>query len=430
MYKSEKEGFSENDKGGEFLGVPTNQLIQSVTNFAATLPLSFIPGVGQAAYLGEKAAESFGSSYGEAYEQTGDAASAWGYALPNAAVQTAIESIGGVGSKAGLTTVRNMGESALKNTLKRALKSGIDEGLEEIYGTAADTALKQMTGLDPDAQIELKDLWTGFFTGSLLGAVAGGGTAAVNNGISASRYNKLTDIQKVFADAAYKADALPELSQAKQVAREYSRLAAEGNPVEPEAILQLNKLLNDDLVKYGLMEQKDVDSWQAKHEKMFQGYINSHMDAAENANSVQNGQSNIDVRADRNYNINRGVNYESDSSGSQQNTADRARPIAEAGGDAGVQERPAGTISYKGVENGFSGHYGRKDSRRAGVLALSEQQHNIDSVENIDTLNNGEGTLKYESNESNGQQSFFNQQNEIEAGGDAGIQGRPTGAIP
>lgn len=417
-------------KGGEFLGVPTNQLIQSVTNFAATLPLSFIPGVGQAAYLGEKAAESFGSSYGEAYEQTGDAASAWGYALPNAAVQTAIESIGGVGSKAGLTTVRNMGESALKNTLKRALKSGIDEGLEEIYGTAADTALKQMTGLDPDAQIELKDLWTGFFTGSLLGAVAGGGTAAVNNGISASRYNKLTDIQKVFADAAYKADALPELSQAKQVAREYSRLAAEGNPVEPEAILQLNKLLNDDLVKYGLMEQKDVDSWQAKHEKMFQGYINSHMDAAENANSVQNGQSNIDVRADRNYNINRGVNYESDSSGSQQNTADRARPIAEAGGDAGVQERPAGTISYKGVENGFSGHYGRKDSRRAGVLALSEQQHNIDSVENIDTLNNGEGTLKYESNESNGQQSFFNQQNEIEAGGDAGIQGRPTGAIP
>ena len=430
MYKSEKEGFSENDKGGEFLGVPTNQLIQSVTNFAATLPLSFIPGVGQAAYLGEKAAESFGSSYGEAYEQTGDAASAWGYALPNAAVQTAIESIGGVGSKAGLTTVRNMGESALKNTLKRALKSGIDEGLEEIYGTAADTALKQMTGLDPDAQIELKDLWTGFFTGSLLGAVAGGGTAAVNNGISASRYNKLTDIQKVFADAAYKADALPELSQAKQVAREYSRLAAEGNPVEPEAILQLNKLLNDDLVKYGLMEQKDVDSWQAKHEKMFQGYINSHMDAAENANSVQNGQSNIDVRADRNYNINRGVNYESDSSGSQQNTADRARPIAEAGGNAGVQGRPAGTISYKGVENGFSGHYGRKDSRRAGVLALSEQQHNIDSVENIDTLNNGEGTLKYESNESNGQQSFFNQQNEIEAGGDAGIQGRPTGAIP
>lgn len=414
-------------KGGEILGVPTNQLIQSVTNFAATLPLSFIPGVGQAAYLGEKAAESFGSSYGEAYEQTGDAASAWGYALPNAAVQTAIESIGGVGSKAGMTTVRNMGESAFKNTLKRALKSGIDEGLEEIYGTVADTALKQMTGLDPDAQIELQDLWTGFFTGSLLGAVAGGGTAAVNNGISASRYNKLTDIQKVFADAAYKADALPELSQAKQVAREYSRLAAEGNPVEPEAILQLNKLLNDDLVKYGLMEQKDVDSWQAKHEKMFQGYINSHMDAAENANSVQNGQSNIDVRADRNYNINRGVNYESDSSGSQQNTADRARPIAEAGGDAGVQERPAGTISYKGVENGFSGHYGREDSRRAGVLALSEQQHNIDSAENIDILNNGEGTLQYESNESNGPQSFFSRQNEIKAGGDAGIQGRPAG---
>ena len=263
-------------KGGEIAGVPTNQLIQSVTNFAATLPLSFIPGVGQAVYLGEKAAESFGSSYGEAYEQTGDAASAWGYALPNAAVQTAIESIGGVGSKAGLTTVRNMGESALKNTLKSVLKSGIDEGLEEIYGTAADTALKQITGLDPDAQIELKDLWTGFFTGSLLGAVAGGGTAAVNNGISASRYNKLTDIQKVFADAAYKADALPELSQAKQVAREYSRLAAEGNPVEPEAILQLNKLLNDDLVKYGLMEQKDVDSWQAKHEKMFKGYQEQH----------------------------------------------------------------------------------------------------------------------------------------------------------
>ncbi len=360
-------------KGGEIAGVPTNQLIQSVTNFAATLPLSFIPGVGQAVYLGEKAAESFGSSYGEAYEQTGDAASAWGYALPNAAVQTAIESIGGVGSKAGLTAVKNMGESALKNTLKSVLKSGIDEGLEEIYGTAADTALKQITGLDPDAQIELKDLWTGFFTGSLLGAVAGGGTAAVNNGISASRYNKLTDIQKVFADAAYKADALPELSQAKQVAREYSRLAAEGNPVEPEAILQLNKLLNDDLVKYGLMEQKDVDSWQAKHEKMFQGYINSHMDAAENANSVQNGQSNIDVRADRNYNINRGVNYESDSSGSQQNTADRARPIAEAGGDAGIQGRPTGAIPYKSVENAFSGHYGRGDSGRLGVLALSEQ---------------------------------------------------------
>lgn len=417
-------------KGGEIAGVPTNQLIQSVTNFAATLPLSFIPGVGQAVYLGEKAAESFGSSYGEAYEQTGDAASAWGYALPNAAVQTAIESIGGVGSKAGLTTVRNMGESALKNTLKSVLKSGIDEGLEEIYGTAADTALKQITGLDPDAQIELKDLWTGFFTGSLLGAVAGGGTAAVNNGISASRYNKLTDIQKVFADAAYKADALPELSQAKQVAREYSRLAAEGNPVEPEAILQLNKLLNDDLVKYGLMEQKDVDSWQAKHEKMFQGYINSHMDAAENANSVQNGQSNIDVRADRNYNINRGVNYESDSSGSQQNTADRARPIAEAGGDAGIQGRPAGTETNNVLEKRFSGLDGREDSRRIGILPLNVQSYNRSSGGNINTLSDGEVSLQYESNESNGRQSFFNRQNEIEAGGDAGVQERPTGAIP
>lgn len=363
-------------KGGEFLGVPTNQLIQSVTNFAATLPLSFIPGVGQAAYLGEKAAESFGSSYGEAYEQTGDAASAWGYALPNAAVQTAIESIGGVGSKAGMTTVRNMGESAFKNTLKRALKSGIDEGLEEIYGTAADTALKQMTGLDPDAQIELKDLWTGFFTGSLLGAVAGGGTAAVNNGISASRYNKLTDIQKVFADAAYKADALPELSQAKQVAREYSRLAAEGNPVEPEAILQLNKLLNDDLVKYGLMEQKDVDSWQAKHEKLFKGYMDSHAadyTADSGVNAVPNTQSGIDVKADRNYNINRGVNYESDSSGSQQNTADRARPIAEAGGDAGVQGRPAGTETNNVLEKRFPGLDGRKDSGSSGVLSLNTQ---------------------------------------------------------
>lgn len=363
-------------KGGEFLGVPTNQLIQSVTNFAATLPLSFIPGVGQAAYLGEKAAESFGSSYGEAYEQTGDAASAWGYALPNAAVQTAIESIGGVGSKAGMTTVRNMGESAFKNTLKRALKSGIDEGLEEIYGTAADMALKQMTGLDPDAQIELKDLWTGFFTGSLLGAVAGGGTAAVNNGISASRYNKLTDIQKVFADAAYKADALPELSQAKQVAREYSRLAAEGNPVEPEAILQLNKLLNDDLVKYGLMEQKDVDSWQAKHEKLFKGYMDSHAadyTADSGVNAVPNTQSGIDVKADRNYNINRGVNYESDSSGSQQNTADRARPIAEAGGDAGVQGRPAGTETNNVLEKRFPGLDGRKDSGSSGVLSLNTQ---------------------------------------------------------
>ena len=416
-------------KGGEIAGVPTNQLIQSATNFAVTLPLSFIPGVGQAAYLGEKAAESFGSSYGEAYEQTGDAASAWGYALPNAAVQTAIESIGGVGSKAGLTAVKNMGESALKNTLKSVLKSGIDEGLEEIYGTAADTALKQITGLDPDAQIELQDLWTGFFTGSLLGAVAGGGTAAVNNGISASRYNKLTDIQKVFADAAYKADALPELSQAKQVAREYSRLAAEGNPVEPEAILQLNKLLNDDLVKYGLMEQKDVDSWQAKHEKMFQGYINSHMDTAENANSMQNGQSNIDVRADRNYNINRGVNYESDSSGSQQNTADRARPIAEAGGDAGVQERPAGTETNNVLEKRFSGLDGREDSRRIGILPLNVQSYNRSSGGNINTLSDGEVSLQYESNSANGQQSFSNQQNEIEAGGDAGIQGRPTGTI-
>lgn len=440
-------------KGGEIAGVPTNQLIQSVTNFAATLPLSFIPGVGQAAYLGEKAAESFGSSYGEAYEQTGDAASAWGYALPNAAVQTAIESIGGVGSKAGLTTVRNMGESALKNTLKSALKSGIDEGLEEIYGTAADTALKWITGLDPDAQIELKDLWTGFFTGSLLGAVAGGGTAAVNNGISASRYNKLTDIQKVFADAAYKADALPELSQAKQVAREYSRLAAEGNPVEPEAILQLNKLLNDDLVKYGLMEQKDVDSWQAKHEKMFQGYINSHMDAAENANSVQNGQSNIDVRADRNYNINRGVNYESDSSGSQQNTADRARPIAEAGGDAGVSEsmgprdnsrveeiqtqseqlweHQAGRNARIQRRPSSSENYNEYEAQSADLETQSpsmvEPRNNRSSGGNINTLSDGEVSLQYESNESNRQQSFFNQQNEIEAGGDAGIQGRPAG---
>lgn len=417
-------------KGGEIAGVPTNQLIQSATNFAATLPISFIPGVGTAAYLGEKAAEGFGSSYGEAYEQTGDAASAWGYALPNAAVQTAIESIGGVGSKAGLTAVKNMGESALKNTLKSVLKSGIDEGLEEIYGTAADTALKQITGLDPDAQIELQDLWTGFFTGSLLGAVAGGGAAAVNNGISASRYNKLSDVQKVFADAAFKAEALPELSQAKQVAREYSRLAAEGNPVEPEAILQLNKLLNDDLVKYGLMKQKDVDSWQAKHEKLFKGYMNSHAAGDDSGvNSVPNEQSGIDVRADRNYNINRGVNYESDSSGSQQNTADRARPIAEAGGDAGVQGRPGSSISYQMLEKRFSGLDGREDSRRIGILPLSEQQHNIDSAENIDILNNGEGTLQYESNSANGQQSFSNQRNEIEAGGDAGIQGRPAGTI-
>ncbi len=361
-------------KGGEIAGVPTNQLIQSATNFAATLPLSFIPGVGTAAYLGEKAAEGFGSSYGEAYEQTGDAASAWGYALPNAAVQTAIESIGGVGSKAGLTAVKNMGESALKNTLKSVLKSGIDEGLEEIYGTAADTALKQITGLDPDAQIELQDLWTGFFTGSLLGAVAGGGAAAVNNGISASRYNKLSDVQKVFADAAFKAEALPELSQAKQVAREYSRLAAEGNPVEPEAILQLNKLLNDDLVKYGLMKQKDVDSWQAKHEKLFKGYMDSHAAGDDSGvNSVPNEQSGIDVRADRNYNINRGVNYESDSSGSQQNTADGARPIAEAGGDAGVQGRPGSSISYQMLEKRFSGLDGREDSGSSGVLSLNTQ---------------------------------------------------------
>lgn len=441
-------------KGGEIAGVPTNQLIQSATNFAATLPLSFIPGVGTAAYLGEKAAEGFGSSYGEAYEQTGDAASAWGYALPNAAVQTAIESIGGVGSKAGLTAVKNMGESALKNTLKSVLKSGIDEGLEEIYGTAADTALKQITGLDPDAQIELQDLWTGFFTGSLLGAVAGGGAAAVNNGISASRYNKLSDVQKVFADAAFKAEALPELSQAKQVAREYSRLAAEGNPVEPEAILQLNKLLNDDLVKYGLMKQKDVDSWQAKHEKLFKGYMDSHAAGDDSGvNSVPNEQSGIDVRADRNYNINRGVNYESDSSGSQQNTADRARPIAEAGGDAGVSESmgPRDNSRVEEIQTQSEQLWEHQAGRNARIQrrpsssenyneyatqsadletqspSMVEPRNNRSSGGNINTLSEAEGALQYESNSANGQQSFSNRQNEIEAGGDAGIQGRPVG---
>lgn len=63
----------------------------------------------------------------------------------------------------------------------------------------------------------------GIFYRQPVGRGGRGRRAAVNNGISASRYNKLSDVQKVFADAAFKAEALPELSQAKQVAREYSR---------------------------------------------------------------------------------------------------------------------------------------------------------------------------------------------------------------
>lgn len=122
------------------------------------------------------------------------------------------------------------------------------------------------------------------------------------------------------------------------------------------------------------MKQKDVDSWQAKHEKLFKGYMDSHAAGDDSGvNSVPNEQSGIDVRADRNYNINRGVNYESDSSGSQQNTADGARPIAEAGGDAGVQGRPGSSISYQMLEKRFSGLDGREDSGSSGVLSLNTQ---------------------------------------------------------
>lgn len=138
-----------------------------------------IPGVGSALSTGMFITSAAGQGVSDAVKQTGElGGKEWLYGTGSGAVEGAIEKVsGGIGGTR-LGTV--LGKNVAKSTAGKLATTFVGEGLEEVASDLIDPALRRVTGVDPNATVDVSQLPNTFLVGGTAGAILGGGSRLVN----------------------------------------------------------------------------------------------------------------------------------------------------------------------------------------------------------------------------------------------------------
>ena len=159
----------------QFVGDVAGGVGQMLPSIAA----SAIPVAGPAISAGMFMTSAAGQSVSDAVKESGElGGKEWLYGTASGAVEGAIEKIsGGIGGTR-LGTV--LGKQVAKNTAGKLATTFVGEGLEEVASDLIDPALRRVTGVDPDATVDVAQLPNTFLVGGTAGAVLGGGSRLVN----------------------------------------------------------------------------------------------------------------------------------------------------------------------------------------------------------------------------------------------------------
>ena len=160
----------------EFVGDVAGGVGQMLPSIAVTAATG---GAGAPVATGMFMTSAAGQSVSDAVRESGElGGKEWLYGTASGAVEGAIEGIsGGIGGTR-LGTV--LGKQVAKNTAGKLATSFVGEGLEEVASDLIDPALRRVTGVDPDATVDVSQLPNTFLVGGTAGAVLGGGSRLVN----------------------------------------------------------------------------------------------------------------------------------------------------------------------------------------------------------------------------------------------------------
>lgn len=159
----------------EFVG----DVAGGVGQMLPSIAVSAIPYVGPALSTGMFITSAAGMGVSDAAKESGElGAKEWLYGAGSGAVEGAIEKLsGGIGGTK-LGTV--LGKQVAKSTGGKLAATFVGEGLEEVASDLIDPALRRVTGVDPDATVDVSQLPNTFLVGGTAGALLGGGSRLVN----------------------------------------------------------------------------------------------------------------------------------------------------------------------------------------------------------------------------------------------------------
>lgn len=154
------------------VGAGVGQMLPSVA-------ASAVPGVGPALSTAMFTTSAAGMGVSDAAQTTGElGAKEWIYGTGSGALEGAIEKLsGGIGGTQ-LGTV--LGKQVAKSTAGKVASTFVGEGLEEVASDLIDPALRRVTGVDPEATVDVEQLPNTFLVGGAAGAILGGGSRVVN----------------------------------------------------------------------------------------------------------------------------------------------------------------------------------------------------------------------------------------------------------
>lgn len=160
----------------EFVGDVAGGVGQMLPSIAVTAATG---GAGAPVATGMFMTSAAGQSVSDAVRESGVlGGKEWLYGTASGAVEGAIEGIsGGIGGTR-LGTV--LGKQVAKSTAGKVASAFVGEGLEEVASDLIDPALRRVTGVDPDATVDVSQLPNTFLVGGTAGAVLGGGSRLVN----------------------------------------------------------------------------------------------------------------------------------------------------------------------------------------------------------------------------------------------------------
>ena len=154
------------------VGAGVGQMLPSVA-------VAAIPGAGPALSTAMFTTSAAGMGVSDAAKTTGElGAKEWLYGGASGAVEGAIEKLsGGIGGTK-LGTV--LGKQVAKSTAGKVAATFVGEGLEEVASDLIDPALRRVTGVDPEATVDVSQLPNTFLVGGAAGAILGGGSRVLN----------------------------------------------------------------------------------------------------------------------------------------------------------------------------------------------------------------------------------------------------------
>ncbi len=168
--------------GWEFagqVGQGVGQMLPSIAVTAATGGAGAPAALSSALGTGVFMAGAAGNSVADAYRTTGElGAKEWLYGTGSGILEGAIEKVsGGIGGTK-LGTV--LGKKVANSTAGKLATSFVGEGLEEVASDLIDPTLRRVTGVDPNAQVDVSQLPNTFLVGGATGAVLGGASRVAN----------------------------------------------------------------------------------------------------------------------------------------------------------------------------------------------------------------------------------------------------------